>query len=111
MDAKTFYTANLEVYLGPFRLSNQVPDVVKCMVSPISGSSRNVSMDNWFSSFPLIEDLLSNHRLTVVGNVRKNKKEVPPKLIQIKSRPVLSSMFAFQQNMTLVSYMPKKRKK
>nr|CAH7732023.1 unnamed protein product [Callosobruchus chinensis] len=115
IDARTFYTVNLEeVYLGeqpigPFRVSNKVPDVVKRMIEPINGSGRNVSMDNWFTSFSVIEDLFTDYRLTVVGTVKKNKRELPTELTEIKSRPVYSSIFAYQQNMTLVSYVPRKK--
>lgn len=115
VDARTCYTVNLEVYLGeqpdgPFRVSNRVPDVVKRMIQPISRSGRNISMDNWFTSFPMIEDLFTNHRLTVVGTVKKNKRELPKELTEIKNRPLCSSIFAYQKNMTLVSYVPKKGK-
>nr|CAI5830817.1 unnamed protein product [Callosobruchus analis] len=109
VDARTFYTVNVEVYLGeqpirPFRVSNKVPEVLKRLIEPINGSGRNVSMDNWFTSFSVIKNLFTNHRLTVVGTVKKNKRE----LTEIKSRPVYSSTLAYQQNMTLVSYVPGK---
>nr|CAI5837678.1 unnamed protein product [Callosobruchus analis] len=111
VDARTFYSVNLDVYLGeqpigPFRVNNKVPNVVKRMTEPINGSSRNVTMDNWFTPFSVIEDLFTNHRLTVVGTVKKNKRELPTELTDRKSRPVYSSIFAYQQNMTLVSYVP-----
>nr|CAH7712308.1 unnamed protein product [Callosobruchus chinensis] len=67
-------------------------------------------MDNWFTSFSVIEDLFTDYRLTVVGTVKKNKRELPTELTEIKGRPVYSSIFAYQQNMTLVSYVPRKRK-
>nr|CAH7747701.1 unnamed protein product [Callosobruchus chinensis] len=115
VDARSFYTVNLEVYLGeqpigPFRVSNKVPDVVKRVIEPINGSGRNISMDNWFTSFSVIEDLITDYRLTVVGTVKKNKRELPTELTEIKSRHVYSSIFAYQQNMTLLSYLPRKRK-
>lgn len=70
-DAKMFYTSKLEVYVGsqpdgPFKFSNSPSDVVLRMCNHISGSCRNVTMDNWFTSIPLIETLLHEHKLTVI---------------------------------------------
>lgn len=64
-DSNTYYTSNLEIYAGkqndgPYQVSNSPSDVVKRLVDPIKGSNRNVVMDNWFMSVPLIVELLDN---------------------------------------------------
>lgn len=113
-DARTFYTVNMEVYLGtqppgPYCLSSKTPDLVERMCQPISGSARNVTMDNWFTSFEVATRMLEDHKITIVGTMRRNKREVPREFLA-PNRPQYSSIFGFRNNMTLVSYCPKKNK-
>lgn len=115
VDAKTFYCLNFEVYVGiqpegPYRLSNKPDDLVIRLIQPISGTRRNITFDNWFTSFPLMKNLLSNHQLTSVGTVRKNKKEIPVAFLDVRRREVPSTLFAFQEDITVVSVVPKKNK-
>ena len=70
---------------------------------------RNVTCNNYFSSYELARQLLKR-KITVVGMVRKNKPELPNMLLAIKGRGVFSSKFAFTATTTLVSYMPKKNR-
>ena len=65
-------------------------------------------MDNFFTSFDLAKSMLSR-QLTICGTVKKNRRFLPPVILDAQ-RPVLSSQFAFQDNVTLVSYVPKKKK-
>lgn len=114
-DAKMFYTQNLEVYCGkqpdgPFQLETTATAIVKRMTTPIHGSGRNVTMDNWFSSVPVVNELVTQHNLTVVATMKKNKRELPPETVNTRTRPVNSSLFAFQDNCMIVSYVPKKYK-
>ncbi|KAB0803806.1 hypothetical protein PPYR_00776 [Photinus pyralis] len=115
VDSSSYYTMNMEIYagkqpLGPFQIDNSASSVVTRLVQPISKSGRNITCDNWFTSVPLALDLLRNHRLTLVGTLRKNKAQIPPQFIETKSRPLYSSMFGFGQDSLLVSYVPKKNK-
>ena len=50
------------------------------------------------------------HNITIVGTVRKNKKQLPPSFVVAAKRQPLSSMFGFQEDITCVSYVPKKVK-
>lgn len=114
VDAITFYTKKLEIYVGqqpegPYRNDTSTKALVKRMVEPISGTGRNVTMDNWFTSIPLAEELRKDHNLTVVGTVRKNKPEVPNEFKQ-KGMERLSTIFGFTPTSTLLSYCPKKDK-
>ncbi|XP_034385702.1 uncharacterized protein LOC117728888 [Cyclopterus lumpus] len=70
---------------------------------------RNVTCDNFFTSYELARLLLLRDN-TVVGTVRKNRREIPPALLSSKRRDVFSSKFAFTPNVTLVSYLAKKSK-
>lgn len=115
VDAKTRYTLNLEPYVGlqpegPYRVKNDPASIVIRLIEPISGTGRNLTCDNWFTSFDLIKNLLENHNTTYVGTVRKNKRELPPEFVNTKPRPVISSVFGFKNNITIVSYVPKKYK-
>lgn len=119
VDSLTFYTFNLETYLGKqptadFEVSNKSKDVVLRLVQPIRDSGRNVTADNWFTSLDLVEEL-EKLKLSYVGTIRKNKPELPLEFKANRLREVNSSVFGFtktKQNgiVTLVSYVPKKNK-
>ena len=113
VDAKMFFTSNLEVYVGkqpdgPYAVENSAKAVVERLVAPIANTGRNVTTDNWFTSMELSESLLKNYKLTLLGTIRKNKPQLPREFVEEKTRPIGSSMFGFQENSTLVSYVPKK---
>jgi hypothetical protein len=113
-DSRTFYTFNMEIYSGkqkegPFFNSNKPMDIVKRLIVPIKRSHRNLTTDNYYSSIPLAEYLLGEG-LTFLGTLKKNKREIPPEFLMNPSRPVGSSMFGFQPDFTLVSYVTKKKK-
>lgn len=113
-DACSYYTLNMEIYVGkqpdgPFVVDNSAFEVVQRLVLPIENSGRNVTIDNWFTSVPLMKSLLSRN-ITIVGTIRKNKKEIPPEFIVAKNRDTNTSLFGFSNEATLVSYVPKKGK-
>lgn len=77
VDAKMNYTYNLEVYAGKqppgsFNISNKPEDVVKRLCEPVFGTNRNITLDNWFTSYNLVQTMLTLHKLTIVGTIRKN---------------------------------------
>lgn len=114
VDSINYYTKNLELYtgnqpLGPFTINNSALSVVKRLIEPIKQTGRNITIDNWFTSVALADDLLKD-RITLIGTIRKNKRELPPDFISIRNRELYSSYFAFSQNKTLVSYKAKKNK-
>lgn len=114
-DAKTFYTVNMEVYVGkqpqgPYAIDNSPKAVVERLCEPIKGTGRNVTLDNWFTSMDLVETLSEEFKLTVVGTIRKNKRQLPQEFVNPKGRPVGASMFGYHGIATLVSYIPKKNK-
>jgi len=114
VDAKSFYIFNLEVYAGkqpagPYAVSNSAFAIVERLIQPISKSNRNLTFDNWFTSYELMMHLLAEHRLTSTGTVRKNKRCIPPVFLKTRKEPG-SSMFCFQKDISLVSYAPKNNK-
>lgn len=114
VDAKVCYLYNLEMYAGkqpegPFDVSNKPADIVKRMIEPIKGTGRNLTADNWFTDFDLVEKLRQD-RISFVGTVKKNKRALPPEFVSTAGRQQYSSKFGFSDSTTLVSYVPKKGK-
>lgn len=94
VDAKSFYTSKMEVYVGaqpegPYKVSNTPSEVVTRMIAPISGTGRNITLDNWFTSYLLAKSLLEDHKLTMVGTMKKNKRELPLEFVNTKKRSPL----------------------
>ncbi|XP_042609958.1 piggyBac transposable element-derived protein 4-like, partial [Cyprinus carpio] len=110
-DARTSYAWNMQVYTGKPRGGqperNQGMRVVLDLTTGLQG--HTVTCDNFFTSYALGQELL-RRKLTMVGTVRKNKPELPPALLTTRDRAVFSSLFAFNETHTIVSYCPKRHK-
>lgn len=112
-DSTTSYVMNIQAYTG--RQKGQPPEknqgerVVHDLVEVVKGTGRNITTDNFFTSVPLARQLITK-KLSLVGTLRKNKPEIPPEFLPARNREVNSSLFGHQDNMTLVSYVPKKGK-
>lgn len=119
VDAKTHYLYNMYIYFGKEsdgigltseeRLLPKPTQSVLRLVKPIENTHRNVTADNWFSSIPLVDELLKRG-LTYVGTMRKNKKHIPSDFLPSRTREEKSSIFGFTADKTLVSYVPKKNR-
>lgn len=72
-------------------------------------SGRNISMDNFFTTLPLTE-LLMTWKLSLTGTLRKNKACIPLKMLPHKDRASGSTIFGFARNVAICSYVPKKKK-
>lgn len=88
---------------------NQGENVVLRLAHGLNG--RNVTCDNFFTSHSLATKLKSQ-QMTLVGTIRKNRKEMPPILVDMKKKPAHFSQFVFDHRLraTMVSYVPKRRK-
>jgi len=90
-DAKIYYAYNLEIYCGKQPegqyedVSFKPDDVVERMCRPISGSGRNLTIDNWFTSYHIMKKMKHEHNITIVGTVRKNKKQLPPSFVVLQN--------------------------
>ena len=113
-DAKTYFTGNLEVYCGkqptgPHKVSNSPADKVERLMSHLKGTRRNLTTNNWYTSYTLAMSLLP-HKITLVRTLKKNKREIPAEFLPNKQKPISSSMLGFQNHATLASFTPKKNK-
>ena len=109
-DSDTAYICNLQVYTGMKnnqREVNQGMRVVSELAAPYYNSGRGITTDNFFTSIPLA-NLLLEKKLTLVGTLRANKREIPQQFLPNKNRDTHTSIFGFTKDITLVSYVTKK---
>ncbi|XP_071052930.1 piggyBac transposable element-derived protein 4-like [Onthophagus taurus] len=74
-DAQTFYVSNLELYCGkqadgPYNQSNTPTAIVHRLLEEQKLSNRNLTCDNWYSSYPLALELLQD-KITFIGTLKK----------------------------------------
>ncbi|XP_071056453.1 piggyBac transposable element-derived protein 4-like [Onthophagus taurus] len=118
-DARNNYCYNAYIYSGRnsdgrgldtnLLTLNKPTQAVLRLAHPIYGSNRNVTADNWFTSVELVNEL-TKRKLTYVGTMRKNKRDIPIAFLSNRRRTVGSTLYGFHGNMTLVSHVPKKSK-
>ncbi|XP_049308060.1 piggyBac transposable element-derived protein 4-like isoform X1 [Bactrocera dorsalis] len=132
-DSKSNYAWNMDVYLGRARNTQPEKNQGKSYQHEKNSSETNntkifslgenvvinltrnlgrgytVTCDNFFTTYNLAVELL-RRKITVVGTVRKNKKFLPLQAIDVRKKPEYYSEFFFTQNVTVVTYMPKKYK-
>lgn len=101
----------MNVYTGRDRNAasdaNQRERVVLELTAGLNG--RNVTCDKFFTTYHLAEEL-KKRRMTVVGTIRKNRKELPSVLVDMKGKPQYHSEFVFDHALraTVVSHVPQK---
>ena len=83
--------------------------VVKKLVKPLHNFVRNIACDRYFTGVEMIETLKSNN-LTLVGTVMPNQKHLPVALTIKAGLLVGSTLFAFKDDLTMCSWVPKKNK-
>jgi len=108
-DSKTSYPLGGIPYTGKVGKTRAVglgQEIVEKLCAPYFGTNRNVTMDNYFTSKELAESLLSNG-LTLVGTLRKNKACIPPEFQSNKNRETRTTIFGFQNNITIASHVSK----
>ncbi|GAU91859.1 hypothetical protein RvY_04037 [Ramazzottius varieornatus] len=105
---------NIQLYIGKApggaAEKNQGQRVVLDLVEYLGNQSgRNVTTGNFFTSLTLGEALLKKN-ISLVGTMRKNRKDIPSVFLPSKSRAAFSSYVGHKPDFTLVSYVPKKGK-
>ena len=74
-DSQSFYLISFKIYAGA---STHIPGLpvpmqaVLDLINPISGTNRNITTDDYYTSISLGNELKSN-QLTLVGTIKKNK--------------------------------------
>lgn len=118
-DAHNSYLLNAYIYVGKDsdgkcltkeeqKLLKPTQAVIQ-VTQPIINTNRNVTADNWFSSIELVQEL-QKRKLTYVGTLKKNKKEIPTEFLPNRTKEAGSCMYGYTKNMTLLSFVPKKYK-
>ena len=108
-DVETHYALNFQVYTGKEGETaerNQGKRVVLDLSESLP-PGRGITTDNFFTGVDLAQELLKR-KLTLLGTIKKNRREIPSFMLSSKQKEVFSSKFVFSDNMTLVSYVPKK---
>lgn len=98
-DAASSYPLTGQIYTGKSeeeRETNIGERVVKDLCFQFRDSGRNVTVDNFFTSLPLVRLLLS-WKLSLVDTLKKNKTCIPPQMLD-KKRDPLSSLFGFSED-------------
>lgn len=111
-DASNGYALNGKIYSGKEDgaiTRDLAAKVTKELASVFYNTGRVLTMDNYFTSLPLVE-FLAEQKLSVVGTVRSNKPDLPMEFRERGKRPLHSSLFAFRPQAMLVSYVGKKKK-
>lgn len=115
-DSKTAYPLAGEVYLGrqpdataSSIANNRTSSLVQRLVQSWINGGRTITTDKYFIGAELAEDLLGV-QTTLVGTIRRSRREIPKELYANRWRSEQSSIFCFDRQLTLVSYVPKKRR-
>jgi len=79
---------------------NQGERIIKELAASFKNSGHNVTMDNFFTSLPIVKHLLWN--LTIVETLKHNKTYIPEEMKKNKSREIYSSLFAYHEKFLYV---------
>jgi len=71
--------------------------VVLDLSTSIANTGRNITTDNFFTSYRLTQQLMQRS-LSLAGTIRRNRKKIPPSMQLDRSRPACSSVFGFMMH-------------
>ena len=96
-DLRTKYVSNIDVYLGAQEKEQRfgaplAESVVVNLCKHIKGKSYNITCDNFFTSLPVAEKL-ARDKLSIVGTMRKNRRELCKKMTESENKATYSSNF------------------
>ena len=113
VDVETKYVSNIIPYLGAQEKEQRggLPlgeSVVLKLTEHVKGRGYNVCCDNFFTSLPLAEKL-SRNKLSIVGTIRKNRRDLAAKMTEPRKGCLHTSQFFWHKNSgaMLVNYQPK----
>ncbi|CAD7088079.1 unnamed protein product [Hermetia illucens] len=78
---------------------------VSKLSEPNHDTPRNTTCDKWFTSIELFSQMKKNHGLTMVGTIRKKKREIPHSLKCISS--IGTTRYGYSEDNILLSFCPK----
>ncbi|XP_052889460.1 uncharacterized protein LOC128297800 [Anopheles moucheti] len=111
-DCETSYISNLEMLVpdnqNPYNLSYAPIDVAMRLTEPIQGKQKTVVLGPSFTSPELIKKLY-NSRTMVIGEVKKSYPDIPKAFVSSKGRPEHTTLAAYNDALTLVSYVTKRK--
>lgn len=115
-DAENNFPLKGEIYVGK-QPNEEVAvnygcNLVQRLSARYLNKGRTITMDNFFTSCDLAERLLEKNT-TMIGTIRSVKPDLPAEFSKkefIQQREIGSSLFCFDNMLTLVSYVPKKNK-
>ena len=97
------YPLNGEVYLGrqsetatTSNSMSRITNLVRPLIESWINRGRTITTDNYFTSVELAKYLL-DVKTTLVGTIRRNKKDIPIQLQPDRKRPEQSSTFCFDR--------------
>jgi len=111
-DAETHYMFDALPYTGivPKLPEESVPSYyVRKLCTSIYNTNRTITMDNWFTSVPIMKKMRDEYSLTIVGTIRKNKTEIPD-CFKRSPKDGKNYQFCYRDGMTLLSFNPKRNK-
>ena len=116
-DSDNYYCCNIQFYCG--REEERAPGVslgeqiVLSLTELLTGSGRNITVDNFFTSLSLARKL-HEREMTLVGTMRANRRELPAAFTSHRGRDLYSSMQATNISgrctTLLVSYVAKRNR-
>ena len=115
-DVETKYVSNIDVYLGAQEkeLRFGAPLAVSVVVNlckHIKRKGYNITCNNFFTSSPVAEKL-TRDKLSIVGTMRKNRRELCKKMIESENKATYSTKFYWHDpsNFLFVKYQAKEKK-
>ncbi|CAM4726448.1 unnamed protein product [Leuciscus chuanchicus] len=112
-DAEVPYAIDAVIYTGrqpgEETEENLAENTVLRLSSGLQKKGLNITMDSYFTSIALAENLFEKN-LTMVGTVHQKNPHVPPIMKPSKLRALHTSEFGFCGNVSMVSYVPKRKK-
>jgi len=112
-DVRTSYMLQATLYVGKEECPQigVAEHVVTILMEPYHNTGQNVTTDNFFTSLKVAKNLLQ-HNITMVGTLRKNKREIPAELLaNIRQQPLYTSRFLFTTDGIMILYCKTKKAK
>lgn len=108
-DTKTFFTCNVNILLSNDESCRNNSDVIHQLLHYVKGKNKNVTLNTRYTTYKLVTSLL-NDKITVIGTVKKNQRELPLEFTPRNARQTNTTLYGFQNRITLVSHVPENNK-